>query len=260
MTTSRRLSHKLLFAACLFACAAPLTQSAAQAASWGWGWGEQVKGNGVLQRQQRQPGSFNGVASSLAAAIEIRIGNSESISIETDENLLPLIETVVEDGMLKIRTVKRNMNLQTRTLKIVVQAKSLDHLSLGGSGSIDSDALRARKLQIDLGGSGKIHLKGVEADSLAVSLGGSGDLLAAGGTAARVSISIGGSGNVDLGKVRSDSVDVSIAGSGETTVWAQQALNLSVAGSGTAKYYGDPRVTTSVIGSGSTRRLGTSPL
>ena len=259
MNQPRRVAPTLLLAACILACAAPMTQSVAHAASWGWG-SEQVQGNGVIKRQQRELKAFNGVASDLAAKVEIRIGSLEGITIETDDNLLPLIETVVEDGTLKIRTAKRNMNLQTRTLKIVVQAKSLERISLGGSGSIDSDALRGRKVQLDLGGSGTINLKGIEADSLSVNLGGSGDLKAAGGAAKNVSISIGGSGNIKMGSVRSDAVNISIAGSGEATVWAQKSLNLTVAGSGTANYYGDPHVTTSVLGSGTTRRLGASPL
>lgn len=259
MHQPRRFAPQLILAACILACATPLTQSVAHAASWGWG-GEQVQGNGVIKRQQRELGAFNGVSSNLAAKVEIRIGTTEGVSIETDDNLLPLIETVVEDGMLKIRTTKRNMNLNTRTLKIIVQAKALDHISLGGSGSIDSDPLRASKVKLDLGGSGTINLKGIETDSLSVNLGGSGDLRADTGKATKVSVSIGGSGDVKLGKVRADSVSISIAGSGVATVWALNSLSLTVAGSGTANYYGDPHVTKTVLGSGTTRRLGASPL
>jgi hypothetical protein len=258
MQPTTRSARTLILAACLLACAAPLTQSSAQAAPWGWG-SSQVEGNGVIKRQQRELGHFTGVANSLAAKVEIRIGNTESVTIETDDNLLPLVETVIEDGMLKIQPLKRNMNLRTRTMKIVVQARSVDHISLGGSGSIDSDALRARKMQVDLGGSGTINLKGVDADSMAINLGGSGDLNTAGGAAKNVSISIGGSGNVRMGRVRSDSVSVTIAGAGEATVWAKNALSLTVAGSGNVDYYGDPQVTTTVLGSGSTRRLGANP-
>jgi hypothetical protein len=256
IATTRRLVPKLILAACVLACAAPLTQSIAQAASWG---GEQIQGSGKIVRQQRELGHFTGVANSLPATVEIRIGNTESVAIETDDNLLALVDTVVEDGTLKIQPSRRNLNLRTRTMKMVVQAKALDHVSLGGSGTIDSDALRARKLQVDLGGSGTINLKGLEADTLSVSLGGSGDLKAAGGTAKNVSVSIGGSGNVNLGPVQSNSASVTIAGSGEATVWAKEALSLTVAGSGDVNYYGDPRITKSVVGSGTARRIGAAP-
>ena len=157
MTTSRRLAPKLILAACILACAAPLTQSVAHAASWGIG-SERVQGSGKIVRQQREIGHFTGVSNGLAAHVEIRIGNTESVTVETDDNLLPLVETVVEDGMLKIQTTRRNLNLQTRNMKIIVQAKSVDHISLGGSGAIDSDTLRGRKVEVELGGSGNIRL------------------------------------------------------------------------------------------------------
>lgn len=258
MTTPVRPLRSLLVAACILACAAPLVHAPAQAAAWGWG-SDQVQGNGAIKRQQRELGHFTGVSNELSAKVEIHIGNTESVTIETDDNLLPLIDTSIDDGTLKIKTTKRGVNLNTRTLKIIVQAKSLDHISLGGSGTIESDPLRARKMQVDLGGSGTINLKGIEADAMSVNLGGSGDVKGMAGSASHLSISIGGSGNVKLGQVRSDTVSVTIAGSGDATVWARQTLSLTVAGSGDLNYYGDPRITTSVVGSGTTKRLGSAP-
>jgi hypothetical protein len=258
MTQPRRLAHQLLLAACVLACAAPLTQTVAHAANWGWG-GDQVQGNGVIKRQQRDVKNFTGVANGLAANVEVHIGATESVTIETDDNLLPLIKTSVEDGVLKIEPTQRNMNLQTKHMKIVVQAKSLDRLSLGGSGTIDSDALRAKSLHLSLGGSGTINLKGVDADTLSVNLGGSGDVRIAGGTASDLSLKIGGSGDVKMGNVRSERVSVKIAGSGQATVWARETLKLTAAGSGDVHYYGDPQVSKTAVGSGDVRRLGAAP-
>lgn len=257
MTIPRRTATRLILAACVLACAAPLTQPV-QAANWGWG-GEQVQGSGAIVRQQRDVKNFTGLANGMAAKVEVHLGDKESVIVETDDNLLPLIETVVEDGVLKIRPARRNLNLQTKTLKIIVQAKSLDHLSLGGSGSIDSDALRAKTMHVDLGGSGTIKLKGIEADTLSLNLGGSGDMSIAGGSASDLSISIGGSGDIKMAPVRSDRVSVTIAGSGTATVWARSTLKLTVAGSGDVNYYGDPQLSKTVIGSGSMRRLGAAP-
>ena len=258
MTKPARLTRQLILAACALACAAPLTQTTAQAAGWGWS-SDQVQGNGVIQRQQRDVKHFTGVANGLSAKVEVRIGDTEGVTIETDANLLPLIRTVVEDGVLKIETTQRNVNLQTKTMKIVVQAKSLDHLSLGGSGTIDSDALRAKTMHVSLGGSGTINLKGVDADTLSISLGGSGDVKIDGGKANDLSLKIGGSGDVKMGAVRSERVSVKIAGSGQATVWARETLKLTSAGSGDVNYYGDPQVSTTKVGSGGVRRLGATP-
>jgi hypothetical protein len=249
-------ARRTLLAACIAASLAATAQVAA--APWNWG-GEQVQGSGRIVKQARQVGNFNGLSLGLPGHLELRIGNSEGVTIEADDNLLPLIETVVENGSLKIRPTKRNLNLQSKTIRIVVQARSIERLALGGSGSIDADALRARKLDVDLGGSGSIRLKGIESDTLAVSLGGSGDLEAAGGNIGRLTVSIGGSGDVDLGRVQAKSASVTIAGSGEATVWPRNELSATIAGSGDVNYYGDPQVSKSTVGSGGVRRVGAAP-
>jgi hypothetical protein len=243
----------------LSALAMTLPAVQAQAAGNSWFSAGQVQGNGNIKKQNREIGHFTGVAFSLPGNVELRMGNTESITIETDDNLLPLIETVVEDGTLRIRTIKKNTGIETRHLKIVVQAKDIERLALGGSGSIDSDALKGKKVQIDLGGSGSINVKGVEADAMSVTLGGSGNLKAGGGATKKLSLSIGGSGEVQLAQIKATDVSVSIGGSGQSTVWATDALSVSIAGSGDVNYYGDPKTSKSVVGSGGLRRLGGSP-
>jgi hypothetical protein len=234
--------------------------AATQAAAGPWSWGgEQVQGSGRIVKQVRQVGNFSGLSLGLPAHLELHMSNTEGITIEADDNLLPLIETVVEDGTLMIRPTKRNLNLRSTSIRMVVQARSIERLALGGSGSIDADPLRARKLDIDLGGSGSIKLKGIESDALAVSLGGSGDLKAARGTTGKLTVAIGGSGDVDLGRVEAGSASVTVAGSGEATVWPRNELSATIAGSGDVNYYGDPRVSKSSVGSGGVRRMGSAP-
>jgi hypothetical protein len=244
-------------AVAMLACAIPMTQ--AVASPMDWIGGERIQGSGNIQKQTRNLNHFTGVSLGLPATMELRIGNTESIVIETDDNLLPHIESVIENGTLKIRPAKRNTNLHTRSLRIIVSAKEIDRISLGGSGTIQSDPLKARKLQLDVGGSGSINIKNIEADSISVSVGGSGDLKAGGGNASNVSVSIGGSGDVQLGQVKARDVSVSVGGSGEATVWATGDLSVSIAGSGDVNYYGDPQVSRTVVGSGGTKRLGGAP-
>ncbi|WP_306393903.1 head GIN domain-containing protein [Telluria beijingensis] len=243
----------LLLAATLACAAAP-----APAMAWPFG-GEKVEGNGSVTRQSRQVEHFRGISLELPAQVELRMGNTEGITIETDDNLQRLIETEVDDGVLRIRPTKRNMNLRARTMKIVVNARQIERLSLGGSGTIDAEALRAPTLRFNLGGSGKIRVASLESDRVSISVGGSGDFRANGGKTRDVSVSIGGSGNVDLGKVAADSASVSVAGSGDVTVWARNELSMSIAGSGDVNYYGDPQLRRSVAGSGEARRLGGAP-
>ena len=247
----------IVLAASVLACAVAANQ--ALASPLDWVSGDQVKGSGNIKKQARELAHFTGVSLSLPAALELRIGNTESVTIETDDNLLPLIETVIENGNLKLRPTKRNANLHARSMKIVVYAKQIERLSLGGSGSIESDALRGNKLTFDLGGSGSIKLKGVEGEAVAISVGGSGNFKSGAGKAGSLSVSIGGSGDVDVGQVQAADASVSVAGSGTAVVWANTGLSVTIAGSGDVNYYGDPKVSRTVVGSGGTKRLGGAP-
>lgn len=245
-----------LIAASVFAFAAPV--AVVSASPLGWFAGERVQGNGNVSKQAREVSNFSALGLGLPGSVEVRIGNSESVTIESDENILPLIETVVEDGTLKIRPTRRNLQLDTRNLKVVVTAKKLERISVGGSGSVDAEGIRGGKLSFDVGGSGSMNLRDVEGESITVSLGGSGNLKATGSTD-KLKVSIGGSGKVSTGQLATREAVVSIGGSGQAVVWAKQALSVSVAGSGDVSYYGEPQVTKSVMGSGSVKRLAGGP-
>jgi hypothetical protein len=246
----------LLGAGALACCAAGLPARALD-----WDRIQQVEGNGNVRRQAREVGHFKGVAMALAGKVEIRRAPDsaqEGVTIETDDNLLPLIETVVEDGTLQIRT-RRPVSIHTRSLRILVQVRQLDRLALAGSGDIDADRMDGAQVQFDIGGSGAIRVGRIDAERVVVAVGGSGKLRADEGAARTVSISIGGSGNIDLARVRAESANVTIGGSGDATLQVRDSLSTTVMGSGSIAYYGDPRISTSMLGSGKVRRLGAAP-
>ncbi|MGZ5183094.1 MAG: GIN domain-containing protein, partial [Ramlibacter sp.] len=120
----------------VFALAATAAALAAgSAAAW-----TTVRGNGVKRSEARNLTGFTGVATSVPGQLEVRLGPVESVTVETDENILPLIETRVVAGTLRIR-VAPGETIETRTLRIVVQARQLDVLALSGSGNIVGDGI-----------------------------------------------------------------------------------------------------------------------
>ncbi|HEX8403643.1 MAG TPA: head GIN domain-containing protein [Duganella sp.] len=246
----------LILAAGMLTAATPANLALAGPSSWSGG--ERVQGNGKIVKQNREVGHFSAVATSIGGDVEIRQGNTEGVTVETDDNLQALVETVVEKGTLRIRPAKKNLSLETRNLNIVVMARTLERVSVAGSGAVAADKLNAERMQFDLGGSGELNVRELRAESLAVSLGGSGNLNV-GGNVKRLQISIGGSGEVQARKLAARDAAVSIGGSGQATVWATKALSGSVAGSGGIGYYGDPALSQNILGSGSIKRLGAAP-
>ncbi|MUI11796.1 DUF2807 domain-containing protein [Massilia dura] len=245
-----------LLAAVLAAGGAASSAAAADSLAW-LGAGERVQGSGRIVSQARQPGPFHGVELSVGAQVEVVIGGDDTLTIEGDDNILPLVETAVRNGMLVIRPVKKNMQIDGRRLKIVVRARNVDNLGVAGSGTLQATRIRADKLTLEVAGSGALDIDGIEAKSIDVEVAGSGKVEAA-GEAARAAISIAGSGKADTTRLNVQHATVSVSGSGQSLLTARSTITANITGSGNVGYYGDAQLTKAVAGSGTVQRLGAS--
>ena len=250
-----RLSSPLRFTFA-FVVAAALALAAGRAHAQTWGGGQAITGSGVVKTEARPATAFHAIALDVHARLELRQGDGESLSITGDDNIVPLIETVVESGTLKIRWAgNANYSTNYKALDIVVSARNIDSLTVGGSGQIHAAQLKTDKLHATVGGSGKIVLDTLDAASVSGTIGGSGDIIAAGRTKA-LDVTVAGSGKLSAGKLECREARITMQGSGQAIVWATESLNATVAGSGTVRYYGKPQLRQTIAGSGSVRSAG----
>lgn len=213
-----------------------------------------TRGSGKASTESRTASDFDAIAVSGAMTLEVRQGAREAVSVTADDNVLPLVETVVEARTLRVR-IKRGESVQTRTpIKVAVDVVKLSALSSSGASDVSVDGLKTPLLKLSIAGSGGAALKALQADALEVSIAGSGDLRGD-GVARLVKLSIAGSGDAALTDLVADDVTVSIAGSGDAKVTANKTLSATVAGSGDVQYRGNATtVRSSVLGSGSISR------
>ena len=253
--TSRRTFSSILSVLTL---AGSLGPGVAVAASWEFGT-KTVVGSGHSSSVKRELAAFHEIAISLPGKVELVQGNTEGIAIEADDNLLPLIETVVKNGELTVRSAK-GINLSGNTsIKVTVYARTVDNLSLSSSASLTAARLVSPKLVSSIAGSGLIMIKDLQIDALSVSIAGSGRFEALGTTKA-MDVDIAGSGNVSVSKLSAEDVNVSIAGSGDATLWVRKSLTVSIAGSGSVRYYGEGTLRdSSTVGSGHVKQIGSTP-
>lgn len=209
-------------------------------------------------RETRPVSGFSGVALSAPIKLELVQGNSEGLVLEGDEDAIADLETVVEGGVLKIRSRSRHHVAGMSRVRGSLNAKNIETLRISGSGDITAGALRAPQLKLSISGSGDIRIGALAASNLDVAVSGSGDVVV-GGKADAVSTSIAGSGDLKAGKLEARQAKVSIAGSGDATLWAKESLDVRIVGSGDVRYYGDPSLRKTIVGSGSVRRVGATP-
>jgi len=216
--------------------------------------------SGQIRTERREVTGFSGVALAMSGRVEIKQGSAEGVTIETDDNIIPLIQTVIDDGILHIRWKSNGVRVDSHNLKIniTVNAISINRLSVTGSGTLYAAQLQTDRLAASMGGSGSIHLNALKVKKLVADIGGSGSLIAQ-GSADIFLASIGGSGGMRCAGLQANDIKLSMAGSGNATVWARDALAISMAGSGNVEYYGNAKVSTSKVGKGSVRRLGAEP-
>lgn len=232
---------------------------AAPAIDWNLGLGKSVAGSGNVKSESRTVSGITGISLSLPGLVDIQQGAVEGLTVEADDNLLPLIETVVDQGLLKIRPAAGFASFTARKLKFTVQLKNIDRVDVSGSGDVRAEKLKATALTVGISGSGDIRIVSLETEALTLSIAGSGDF-EAGGRAASLRARIAGSGDVKAGGLDAKAVEISISGSGDATVWARDSLSVKVVGSGDVLYYGDAKLKKSIVGSGSVKRLGAAPL
>ena len=215
------------------------------------------------RHETRAVSGFHAIALGAPIVVELVQGDTESLTLDGNDAQLADLETVVEDGKLRIRSKDHgwfgSANANMSQVIAHVTAKSIDGLATAGSGDIRTAALKTSSLKIAISGSGDVRIGTLAADKLEVSISGSGDVLVA-GKADVVHTSIAGSGDMKAARLESRESSVSIAGSGDAMLWVHDEIHVSVVGSGDVRYYGDPSIVkVSSVGSGSAKRLGASP-
>lgn len=204
---------------------------ATMACSFSVGSPNQVTGSGVIKTEERSVKSFTGIELKGSADVNVIIGEPQSVIIETDDNVLPLIRTAVNNSTLVINW-QPNTNLSNyHTVLVTITVPSLESARLSGSGNITVAGLGAADMRLDLPGSGNITAKG---------------------SADRLQINLGGSGNILCKDLQAQDVKVGLNGSGNIQVYAANSLDATISGSGAIYYSGSPaKVEKNTPGSGS---------
>ncbi|HZA73306.1 MAG TPA: head GIN domain-containing protein [Propionibacteriaceae bacterium] len=188
-----------------------------------------VGGSGEVQTETRQVSGFTAIDLAGSGEVTLEQGDSETLTIEADDNVLPRLTSEVSDSTLKLDK-KRGITLGTNSpIRYRVTLKDLTGLNVSGSGSIKAERLTLQTLRVDISGSGTVDLSG---------------------SAVEQDIEVSGSGRYEAADLPSQKVTAEISGSGEIAVAVSGELKVDISGSGTVTYSGDPNVQQSVSGSG----------
>lgn len=209
---------------------------------------ETVTGSGEIATEERQVAEFKTIKLKGIGRVVITRGEQHSVTIQTDENILPLIETNVQNDELIIS--HQNYNLRPTTLDLNITVASLKGIAISGSGEvIGKNRFVSDDFYANISGAGDMALE-LDVVDLETKISGSGSMNLS-GKANRYDAKISGSGKINAFDMHTESVSLKVSGSGNCKVNATETLYARISGSGDVFYKGHPRITSKISGSGS---------
>jgi hypothetical protein len=190
-----------------------------------------IPGSGKLQKQKRDVGSFNSISTEGAFDLEIVCQKPQSIEIEGDDNVLPLITTEVSNNVLHIRSLRGYSVSEPITLRISLP--DLEGISASGAGNIEVSGIRNEKFGIDASGAPAIRVAG---------------------ETSVLDIDTSGAGKIDTHKLRAARVVVDSKGVSKVEVYAAEQLDVTVSGPSHVIYEGEAVVNKTVNGPGTVEK------
>lgn len=214
-----------------------------------------VVGSGQVMEEMRSVGSSDRLKLSTGARVVLRQGARFSVSVQAEENVLPLISTVMENGVL---IVEDDRPFKSSSAEVVITIRGLSSLEATASVAVLAERLRLPSLSLNLGGVSAVSLQDVSVARLHAALGDS-SVLKATGTADEASFQLGGKSVVQASRLQAKSVTVAGGGSSHAIVWATEALSIALGSSAGVSYYGNVRPSQSTSAAATVSYRGPSP-
>ncbi len=147
-TTSRAVSGSpLLISAFMALAMAVATPSAFADSKFSFTWGKRVQGSGSIVEVQRPLPAFDRINVQDGIKVILRRGAEQKLTIKADDNIEPLIETLVEGSTLQVRT-RPKTSINTRNAMLVsIDYTQLNAMSISDGVSAELDGVKSTSFQ-----------------------------------------------------------------------------------------------------------------
>ncbi len=209
-----------------------------------------IKGSGNVVTEDRDVSGFDSVALTGFGRVIITQGDEESLTVETDDNLMQYIETEVRGGTLELGFTDDDLLLNpSEAIIFRLSLIDLTALDSSGAGKFEIDELETDRMEITLSGAGDITIDSLSATDLVVTVSGAGNVELARQVETQ-EIVLNGLGNYVAPDLESQTATVRISGAGGTDIWVHDTLDVTISGAGSVEYFGSPDVTQNISGVG----------
>ena len=199
---------------------------------------EKISGNGNVVKQDREVSSFNSINASGVFNIYFAQGDKESLVVEADENLIPYLETKVEDNTLFI-DVKKHINIRHAKKKnVYVILKDINRLKISAVGNIETTGiLHLNELDLEHSGVGNMKLE-LECNKFTADIHSVGEVTLK-GIVADAEIKNSSVGNTNASELIVDKLQINNSSVGNVEVHAEKEISIHSSGIGNLTFSGN---------------------
>jgi len=217
-----------------------------------------TRGSGDLVTESREVSGFSEIRLDGAGRLVITQGETESLEIEAEDNIINELTSEVRGNTLVLgieEQLWRNTVIPTKGITYTLMVTDLTAITFNGAGDLEMGSLDTSSLELVINGAGQINLDELTADSLTVQISGTGTIDIRGQVSSQA-VTIDGAGNYEAGDLQTSSTTIDINGLGNGTVWVSDSLDVTIDGGGTVNYYGSPSLTQEINGVGDINSRG----
>jgi hypothetical protein len=173
-----------------------------------------TRGNGEASAEDRTVDAFHGVDVGGVFTLDATEGSPPSVRVEGDGNLLPLVETRVEGGILHVKTHERI----SPSVPLVIRVRTPQLREVDVSGAADAKITTSQpSFELDVSGASDVTVRG---------------------TTQSFELDVSGASEVDAVELRAENVDVEVSGASEANVTATASLDAEASGASEITYGG----------------------
>lgn len=211
----------------------------------------QTKGNGNVSKQERQLAPFESINVGCAINLFLSQGSTQSVMVETDENIQDRINTKVTNGELKLNC--DNVRNATK-MNIYVTVIKLTKLEASGASVVQgSTPINGEKLSILASGASKVNIElnaqsiyndvsGASKETLAINahdlkseISGASNVKYT-GSVTEHKTEVSGAGSLKAMEFVTDNTYAEVSGAGNASIMARKQLRADLSGAGTITY------------------------
>jgi hypothetical protein len=206
-----------------------------------------VSASALAASQDRDVPAFDSIHVASGIRASVSVGPRKPLHVEADDEVLPLVETHVEDGTLHIDFRPHSRLRSIGEVIVTAQTPELHGVAASGGATVRASLTKAGETALAASGGGEIRARGVDARTLVAKATG-GSVLQVAGRAESVELNLSGGSHFDGPQLEARDVEVHGSGGAVAELRASGNVRGGLSGGSEMRVRGGARTSVSTSG------------